>query len=410
MINSYFQIPLVSDAITLDLKRKMKRVLFYSISLFICLIIAFLAGNLTHGEISINQDGHFQVLNQAYNLLITHGLLETPDDRHLEYGMIRGMLQVYDDPYSIFVEPAQHELETNSLEGDFGGIGVDLQKGMDGKLFLFPFPNSPAEKADILDGDQLFAVDDLVIEPSTPIDSILAAIRGNEGEPVSLTIGRAPDFKPIKRKVIREIFPLPSITSRIYSQENRLGIIKVNLIAASTPEEISLAFKDLRKQGATNFILDLRDNSGGLLSAGIDTAEMFLSKGTILQQQYKGKEVETISVESPGVLADVPLVVLINHSTASAAEIIAGALKQNHRAWLIGEPSYGKDKVQLVFDLEDGSSLHITTLKWVLPDGQWLNPDNVIDPNEKVEYNDEDFKNGRDPQMDRALEYLNSKI
>ena len=365
----------------------MKRAIFYSITLFFCLIGAFLAGYLIRGENFNFQDRQLPVLNQAHNLLQKHGLIEVPDDRTLEYGMIRGMLQAYADPYSILVEPAQHELEMNNLQGDFGGIGVDLEKDADGKVFLFPFPDSPAEKADVLDGDQLFAVDDLVIEPLTPLDSILAAIRGNEGEPVNLTIGRAPDFKPMKRKVIREIFPLPSITSQIHPQENRLGIIKVNLIATSTPEEISLAFTDLRKQGATHFALDLRDNSGGLLSAGIDTAKMFLSEGTILQQQYKGKEVDTISVENPGELADVPLVVLINHSTASAAEIIAGALKQNHRARLIGEPSYGKDTIQLVFDLEDGSSLHITSAKWWIPGllppvgGNGIQPDKMITQN-----------------------------
>ena len=366
----------------------MKRAFFYSISLFLLFTLAFLAGYLIRGELFSPQDDQFLVLDQAHKLLLDYGLLEIPDDRALEYGMIRGMLQVYADPYSIFVEPAQHELETNSLQGDFGGIGVDLRKDVDGKVFLSPYPDSPAVNADILEGDQLFAVDELIIEPLTPLDSVLAAIRGNVGETVSLTIGRAPVFTPMKREVIREIFPLPSINSRIHPQENRLGIIQVNMIAASTPEEISSAFTDLQNLGATHFVLDLRNNSGGLLSAGIDTTRMFLREGTILQQQYKGKAIETISVESPGVLADAPLVVLINNSTASAAEIIAGALKQNHRAWLIGEPSYGKDVIQLVFDLEDGSSLHITSAKWWIPDlfppvgGNGIQPDQLITENE----------------------------
>jgi carboxyl-terminal processing protease len=120
-------------------------------------------------------------LNQAHNLLLNHGLLEIPEDRVLEYGMIRGMLQVYADPYSIFVEPAQHELETNNLQGDFGGIGVDLRKDPDGKVFLFPDPDGPAAKADVQEGDQLFAVGDLVIEPDS-LDSILAAIREMKGD------------------------------------------------------------------------------------------------------------------------------------------------------------------------------------------------------------------------------------
>ena len=259
-----------------------------------------------------------------------------------------------------------------------------MHRDIDGKVFIYPFPNSPAEKADILEGDQLFAVDDLVINPSTPLESILAEIRGNAGETVILTIGRPPDLIPMDRIIIREIFQLPSISAQIYPQERRLGIVKLNLIAASTPQELSKAITDLKEHGATHFILDLRNNSGGLLSAGIDIAKMFLSDGTILQQQYKGQEIETISVESPGELADIPLVVLIDHSTASAAEIIAGALKQNQRAWLIGESTFGKDTIQLVFDLEDGSSLHITSAKWWIPglspkvDGNGIQPDNLI--------------------------------
>ena len=362
----------------------MKRAIIYSILIFFCLAIGFLAGYLVRGEFPTQADEPFPVLRQAYRILLQNGLQEIPSIRELEYGMIRGMLQVYADPYSIFVEPAQHELESNNLEGSFWGIGVDLKKNDDGKVVLNPLPNSPAEKAGLLDGDQLFAVDDLVVEMETTIESIQAALRGNEGEAVSLTIGREPDFSPIKMEVVREFFTLPSTTSEIHPEEKRLGIVSVNLIAASTPDEILEAFSSLRNQGATHFILDLRDNSGGLLTAGIDTARLFLKDGPIIQQQYKGKGIQTISVDKPGELVDVPLIVLVNHNTASAAEIIAGVLKQKGRAWLIGESTYGKDSIQLVFDLDDGSSLHITSAKWWIPglnpspEGEGIQPDLLV--------------------------------
>jgi carboxyl-terminal processing protease len=383
-------------------KKTMKRALLYSISIFFGFLIAFLAGYLIRGYFNISQHPNFPVLNQAHNLLLDYGLAEIPDERSLEYGMIRGMLQVYADPYSIFVEPAQHELESNYLQGDYGGIGVDLEKDANGKVFIFPYPDSPAEKAGIFYGDQLFSVENLEIETSTNLDTILAAIRGEEGDYVTLTIGRAPDFSPVKKMVIREKFPLPSITTRIHPDENRLGIIKINLIAASTPQEIDTAFKDLKKRGATHFILDLRNNSGGLLSAGVDTTKLFLSEGTILQQQYKGKDVETISVETPGVLTEDPLVVLINSSTASAAEIIAGALKQNKRAVLIGEPSYGKDSIQLVFDLEDGSSLHITSAKWWIPGLAPAVGGNGVEPDMRIK----ESTAGPDSMIESARRYF----
>jgi carboxyl-terminal processing protease len=349
----------------------MKRAILLSILLFLLLTIGFLAGYLVRGEFNVSNHERFPILQQAYEIILNHGYQEMPSDRSFEYGMIRGMLQEYADPYSIFVEPAQHELESNNLQGNFGGIGVDLYKNDDGIVILNPYPGSPAEKAGILNGDQLFVVDGLIINPETPLNSIQAAIRGTEGEPVSLTIGRSPDFSPINIEVIRELYQLPSTAAHIHPQESRLGIVKVNLIADSTPEEISDAFKKLLDQGATHFILDLRNNSGGLLSAGIDTAKLFLQDGQILQQQYKGEEIESIYVDKPGELRNVPLAVLINHNTASAAEIIAGALKQNNRAWLIGESTFGKDSIQLIFDLDDGSSLHITSAKWWIPG---LNP------------------------------------
>jgi carboxyl-terminal processing protease len=368
----------------------MKRAFIYSIAILLGFLIAFLTGYLIRGYDYSIQQRNFPVLNEAHNLLIRFGLEKTPDERSLEYGMIRGMLQVYADPYSIFVEPAQHELESNTLQGDYGGIGVDLEKDTNGKVLIFPYPESPAEKAGVQNGDQLISVDELVIEPATPLDLILAAIRGEEGDAVNLTIGMAPDFSPISMKVIREEFPLPSITTRIHPQEKRLGVIKINLIAASTPREIISAFTDLKQRGVTHFILDLRNNSGGLLSAGVDTAKLFLKEGTILQQQYKGKDVETLSVETPGELTEDPLVILINNSTASAAEIIAGALKQNKRAILIGEPSYGKDSIQLVFDLEDGSSLHITSAKWWIPGLSPAVGGNGVEPDLRITINSGD--------------------
>ncbi len=144
--------------------------------------------------------------------------------------------------------------------------------------------------------------------------------------------------------------------------------------------------EDLQQRGATAFVLDLRDNPGGLLDAGVDIARLFLKEGSVMQQQYRGQEVKTFEVEKPGPLADLPLAVLINHGSASAAEIAAGALQAHRRATLIGEPSYGKDSIQLVFTLQDGSSLHVTSAQWWIPGlqkpvgEQGLQPDILIDP------------------------------
>ncbi|HEX6305101.1 MAG TPA: S41 family peptidase [Anaerolineales bacterium] len=344
-----------------------------------CTALAFVAGYYVH---AVQNPGleDFPILNQAYKILLDHALNDPPTYPGLEYGMIRGMLQSYDDPYTIFVEPVQHELETNSLEGKFGGIGVQLDRDQDGNVIVFPFPDSPAIQAGIREGDQLLEVEDLKISADVSIESIQAAIRGPEGDSVRLLIAHPPDSTPVELSIVRKSIPLPSVTWHLDPGNLQLGVIQVNAIAASTPDEIQEAVNDLQTRGGTHFVLDLRDNGGGLLSTGVDTARLFLREGVIIQQQYRNRGVETYRVENPGPFTEVPLAILVNHSTASAAEIIAGALQSHQRAVLVGSPTFGKDTVQLVFDLEDGSSLHVTAGRWWIPELSVSELENGLQP------------------------------
>jgi carboxyl-terminal processing protease len=328
----------------------------------------------------------FSLLDEAYSLLTTRGLKDPPPAPALEYGMIRGMLQAYGDPYSNFNEPAVHELQTDELEGKFGGIGVQLQKNEQGNWVLFPFPDGPAQKAGVLDGDILLAVDDLTVTNETSADVIQAAVRGPVGSRVRLKVSHIKGPLEEEISIKREEVTIPSVTWRLDTQQAQIGILKINLMAGTTADEIKRAVKDLQERGATHFILDLRDNPGGYLTAGIDVARMFLKEGVVLQEQYRGLNVETFNVDRPGPLADIPLAVLINHGSASASEIVAGALQAAKRAPLVGEPSYGKDTIQLVFELSDKSSLHLTAAHWWVPGletaigGNGLQPEIRVDP------------------------------
>ena len=343
-----------------------KRAYFYTLIVILFTTIGFAAGYFVKSLASDNL-AKMTVLNQAYNILQSHGWKSLPEAPALEYGMIRGMVQAYNDPYTVFVEPVEHELQSNTLQGSFGGSGVRLGRDSDGNFVLFPFPDSPAEKAGVLDGDRLLAVDGTPVTPDTPTETVQAALRGPVGEWVEVEISRPPDFKKLKLKIKRAEIPLPSVTWHIDPDESNLGVIEVNVIASSTPDEILSAVEDLSQRGAKVFILDLRDNYGGLLTAGVDTARLFLKDGEVIQQQYRNQDIETFRVEKPGALRDIPLAVLVNQNTASAAEIIAGSLQANKRAELIGTPTYGKDTIQLVFDLSDSSSLHVTAAKWWIP-------------------------------------------
>jgi carboxyl-terminal processing protease len=242
-----------------------------------------------------------------------------------------------------------------------------MSRDLNGFIVLHPFPESPAAKAGIQDGDRLLRVDDTVITPETPIEDVVAKVRGPEGQRTRLTISRPPDYIEMEFAVIRANIPLPSLTYHLDASEARMGIVRVNVIASSTPDEIQDAVKNLRSRGATHFTLDLRGNGGGLLKEGVDIARIFLNEGIIIQHQYKDKNVETYEVKKTGPLADIPLAILVDGNTASAAEIISGALQNHQRAPLIGTHTFGKDSIQLVFELQDKSSLHVTSAKWWVP-------------------------------------------
>lgn len=345
-----------------NLKHFIVRALLFVLNI----VAAFALGWLVHGFLN-PPELDFPVLSEAYNILIDHGLEDPPPDPAIEYGMAHGMVSAYGDPYTRFVEPQQHEIESNNLAGSYGGIGASLRFDEENYVTLYPFPDSPAAEAGIMDGDRLIGVDDVSLTPENSIEEVLSLVRGPEGQKVTIMIARPPDYQTFEFTIKRANIPLPSVTWYLAPDEPRLGVIQINLIAATTPEEIQNAVSALTEQGAEKFALDLRNNGGGLLNEGVEIARLFLSSGIVIQEQSRGKRLENYPVKRPGALADLPLIVLVNENTASAAEIIAGAIQAHARAPLLGTTTFGKDTVQLVFDLQDGSSMHITSANWWIP-------------------------------------------
>jgi len=345
---------------------RIKNILIFGL-VVIGFLSAFLSGYFLRSYFD-SKTNEFPILNQAYDILINHSYLSLPGPSTLEYGMIRGLLQSSEDPYASLQEPVQNELESNNLKGSFGGIGVEFTRSIEGDIFIYPILNGPAFKAGILKGDQLIKIDDVEINPDATIDEINAAVRGPVGRSVKVSVLRDNQGSYLDFNIRREKIHLPSVTWYLAPENAAIGIINVNIVAESTADEIQNAVKQMQKDGTTKYVLDLRDNGGGLLTAGIETARLFLQEGIIIQQQYRGQEIETFNIRSPGALSDLPLVILVNSNTASAAEIIAGAIQSQGRATLVGESTFGKDSIQLIFDLRDGSSLHITAAKWWIPD------------------------------------------
>lgn len=359
------------------------RIALTALLLSMLILAAFFVGFFFR-EITSPEAFQFPVAREAYLILETKGLKSPPAHSAMEYGMIHGMVQAYGDPYTSFVEPPQAELQSNQLEGKFGGIGIRIDVDENKNILIYPLPGSPAMSAGIQDGDRLVQVEGLAIHSATSLDQVQAEIRGPIGSVVKISVERGPENKQLQFNVTRTEVPVPSVTFNLAPFDPEIGVIQVNLVAESSPAEITNAIDQLTTKGATRFILDLRNNGGGLVDAGANVVRLFVDQGTFLEEQFKGQKAVNFSASSPGQFSQLPLAVVVNHNTASAAEIIAGALQSAHRASLVGSKTFGKDSVQQVYSLRDGSSLHITAGRWWLPEnpagigGQGFTPDKLL--------------------------------
>ncbi len=388
------------------------RALRYSFGLLIIALIplfSFALGFGTHWYLTRDQSPaapeDFQVFWEAWHILERSFLGEDPPVKERVYGAIRGLVDSYDDPYTFFVEPQPRQREREELSGEFGGIGAWIIRDEDGVYRLRPMRGKPAEQAGIREGDILIAVDEHEIGPDTSQDQIVNWIRGPIGTIVRIRVRREGVAEPLTFEIKRQRIETPSIEWRILDTPPNTGYIRFTIFSERTPDELIEALGDLKEAGVTRLVLDLRHNSGGLLDAAVDVASTFIRDGVVLYEQQAGGKEEVYRVRRRPIVFDGPLVVLVDEATASAAEIVAGALQDHGRALLFGQKTFGKGSVQLVHDLSDGSSLHVTSARWLTPkrrqiDGQGLEPDFP------VVVTDEDRAAGRDPVLERALERL----
>lgn len=361
---------------------------------------AFAAGYYTRARIELSAPDGFPILREVRDILRAHYLGHTPDNRALEYGAARGMVAALADRYTIFVEPPAHELETNDLQGRFGGIGAELRYNQAGEVILAPYPDLPAARAGIVAGDVLLAVDGVRITAAMELGEVSSLIRGPAGTAVRLTL-RHGSAAPREVTLKREEFEIPSVTWRQVEGLPAIGIIAISRFSGQTPDEVKKAYADLISHGVTQLVLDLRDNGGGLLDASVDVAAAFLDGGVIAYESRSGLGEREFPAPGKGFAADIPLAVLVNHGTASAAEIVAGALHDRGRAPLIGETTYGKGSVQLIFDLSDGSSIHVTAARWYTPSRAPIDGHGLTATIEAPARQGAD-----DPPLDRAVGYL----
>jgi carboxyl-terminal processing protease len=327
---------------------------------------------------------------------------QVPSETVRTYGGIRGMIQSYNDPYTAFFEPPATQQQSQQLAGKFGGIGAALRRETDGRMVLSPFPDRPAAQAGVQEGDVLAKINTQTVTPEMTFDAISQLLRGEVGTRVTIEVARG--AQAFVLTITRAEISVPSVTWRGLSEAPTIGYVAIGIFAQPTKDELIRAIDDLRAKGATRLILDLRDNGGGLLDAAVDVASQFVEGTIVIEAQRTGGDRE-FSANTIGAARDLPIAVLVNGNTASASEIVAGAIQDRRRGKLIGDQTYGKGSVQSILPLSDGSSLHVTVAQWLTPNrrqitGQGLTPDVVVGRTP------EDVNAGRDPQLAKAIEEL----
>ena len=325
------------------------------------------------------------------------------DDKRMIHGATAGMASSLGDPSTVFVEPIPAAIIDEDMTGSFEGIGATVEM-VEGRLVLVDImPDSPASRSGLVSGDLVLQVDDEPLDGKTVLQAV-ALIRGPKGTVVRLLIQREGLEEPFVVPVTRDRVELIVVRTRML--EGDIAYLSLAEFNAVSRKRVQQGLKELLAHKPRGLILDLRNNPGGYLQMAVDIASEFLPRGTlVLTEKERGDEITEFRVKKSGIATEIPLVILVNGSTASASEIVAGAVQDHDRGILIGEETYGKGSVQITHSLDDGSSLRVTTARWYLPNGQNLDEQGIM-PNLPVEMTASDRETSRDPQLERAIEYL----
>jgi len=328
----------------------------------------------------------------------------------LMYGAAQGMTASLKDPYTSFYPPAENTRSKEDLQGEFGGVGIQLGFIDKTLAVISPLKDSPAMKAGIRAGDLILKIIDerknvAKDTRNISIDEAVSLIRGEKGTEVKLSIYREGDKQTQEVALVRDLINVPS-TELSWLDNGQVAHIRVNKFGEQTLTEWETIVNEVVAKGAKGVILDVRNNPGGYLQRAVDLGSEFIPDGIIVKQKDRNKT-ETQGVDRKGKLIGMPLVVLINRGSASAAEILAGALSERLDIKLVGEKSFGKGTVQEAQDIGDGSSVHITVAEWLLPSGRNIHG-NGLEPDVEVIYEYDEKNPQADNQLDKALEVLKS--
>ncbi len=327
---------------------------------------------------------------------------EKVTDKKIFYGALKGMVASLEDPYTVFMDPKVAKDFSDDLAGTFEGIGAEIGIKNNILTIIAPLPDMPAEKAGLMAGDLVLKIDG----KSTVgiyIDEAVRQIRGEKGTDVTLSIAREGLDEMIDIVVTRGAIIVKSVYTKL--RDDNIFVIEISNFNNDTEELFNKAVREIIELNPDGIILDLRNNPGGYLETAIEVASEWVEDGIVVTEKYSEERKTEHLARGRARLKGYKTVVLVNEGSASASEIVSGALKDYNLAVIAGEKTFGKGSVQTLTDFSDGSSIKITVAKWLTPSGRSINEDGV-EPHIIVDYSLENYNNNEDPQMDKALDIL----
>ncbi len=373
-------------------------IIFVSV-LFGVVVGCILSSSKTFG---IAVDSEVQEIISTYENIVENYYDEVDKEELLE-AAVSGMISKLDDPYSVYMDSEDTEAFNETVDGSFVGIGTTVE-WTDGNFRIIEvLSGSPAEKAGIKVEDYIIKVDKNDVSSLT-LDEVSDLIRGKEGTTVNITVQR--ENEEIDFKIKRGVVEVPSVVSNIF--EDNIGYIYISSFASNTSDQFTTAYNELKEKGIKSLIIDVRDNPGGRLGQVNNLLDLFFDKKEILYKIETKGEVENVYAKKADKLS-IPVVVIVNHNSASASEILAASFQDNYsKATIVGTVTYGKGTIQKAIELSSGASIKYTTQKWLTPKGKWVNevgivPDEVVEQSEEYLY---EPSNDNDAQLQKAIEIL----
>lgn len=369
---------------------------------------------LTNKEKGIVENVDFSEFWSVWNLLNEKFVSSTTTkatNQEKVWGAIKGLTESLGDPYTVFFPPKESEIFQTSIDGNFSGVGMEIAIKDDQLTVMAPLKGTPADKAGMRSGDKIINVDGKSTTGLT-VEEAVQTIRGKKGTKVKLTVVRKGEGKSFDVEIVRDTINIPTIDTKL--RDDGVFVLSLYNFSAVSPNLFRDAIKEFVDSGSDKLVLDLRGNTGGYLEAAVDMASWFLPSGKVVVTEdfgEKNKDRNTIHRSSGHNIfnENLKMIILVDSGTASASEILAGALREHGIAKLVGVNTFGKGSVQELVGVGDKkASIKITVARWLTPNGNSISG-NGLTPDYKVEYTNKDKENGIDPQLNKAVSLLLSK-